>query len=352
MKTKFLALTALIALATSCSKSDEASAPNNFPADGVIRVATNVDALQTRAGWDDTDNPLNGNFSIWITPQGETTGSPYIYHEKQMNYTKNKAWTAYEWTDYDKATPLTMLWKNKTTPIDVVAFYLSDVYPEILDPTTTTPFTRYISANQNTSEAVAWNDLLYFKGTVDPALTTDKTDGAGKVTYALVGGKICIPFRHINAKLDLTVTLGTEFNITPGTATNPLAELKVNGTVTDFEFILATGEIKKSTDPNFKPLSIAAYHNAEGYVAGIGTTGNAVAKYECILIPQTVAANVFTVTFKIGDKEYTWTSPNAVTVEGGKQYTLALTAGKDIVTAGAFSATNWTDGGSSDKVTD
>lgn len=45
-------------------------------------------------------------------------------------------------------------------------------------------------------------------------------------------------------------------------------------------------------------------------------------------------------------------SSDVVSFESGKRYTLALTAGKDIVTAGAFTATNWDEVGSSDITTD
>lgn len=62
------------------------------------------------------------------------------------------------------------------------------------------------------------------------------------------------------------------------------------------------------------------------YTAG-SDAGNAVVSYECILIPQTVAANGFSVTFTLDEKSYTWTSADAVTLERGTAYNLELTVG-------------------------
>lgn len=302
-KTILLATAALFVLA-ACSNENEGLTPSSkFPADGVIRVATHVNALQTRAGWDDVLNPLNQDFNIWITPQGESTGSPYIYQRKKMNYSKNSAWTAYEWKDAGNAEPLTLLWKNSETPIDVVALYFQSDSSGVIDLTSS--FKNQIGADQSSLSNVAKYDYLYFKGTVDPALQANESGADGKVTkYALMDGKIQIPFHHINAKLDLTLTLGTEFNITPGTVTNPLEELNVNGTVGHFEWDFSTGVITKYTDFGEISSPITPYHNAAEYAAGNGTTVSAVAKYECILVPQDVAAKGFTVSFKIGGKEY------------------------------------------------
>ena len=43
----------------------------------------------------------------------------------------------------------------------------------------------------------------------------------------------------------------------------------------------------------------------------------------------------------IGDKSYTWRYANAVTLEGGKKYTLNLTLGKNELTLNTISVSNW-----------
>ncbi|MEG0900471.1 MAG: fimbrillin family protein, partial [Oscillospiraceae bacterium] len=155
----------------------------------------------------------------------------------------------------------------------------------------------------------------------------------------LVDGKLPITFKHLLSKVNISVTLGTELNTTPGTATNPISNLKVNGTKKSFRW-----SALNDTEFVFTGFPNAAITPFVGtYSAGSATT-NAVANYEVILVPQTVAANEFSVTFTINNKEYTWTSAAAVTLERGRLYTLALTAGKDIVTLGSLSAKAWTAG--------
>ena len=68
------------------------------------------------------------------------------------------------------------------------------------------------------------------------------------------------------------------------------------------------------------------------------------ATYEAILIPQTIAANNFVVEILIGDKTYEWKSTAEVELEEGKEYTLALTAGKDKVSGSRFTASTWGSG--------
>ena len=69
------------------------------------------------------------------------------------------------------------------------------------------------------------------------------------------------------------------------------------------------------------------------------------AKYECILVPQTIAANGFQVKIAIAGKTYTWKSLAEVNLASDTQYELTLTVGKDVVIVGGFSATPWTEGG-------
>ena len=88
------------------------------------------------------------------------------------------------------------------------------------------------------------------------------------------------------------------------------------------------------------------------YAAGEGKTKSAVAKYECILMPQTIASNGFTVKIVIGGKTYTWKSSGEVTLAPDTQYNLTLSVGKDVVIVGSFSAKPWTDGGSSNIETE
>ena len=94
---------------------------------------------------------------------------------------------------------------------------------------------------------------------------------------------------------------------------------------------------------HFDVLDITPWFNTDIYSAGEGDTTQAIANYECILIPQTVAADSFEVSFKIGDRNFSWMSPSAVTLAADTQYNLTLNVGKDVVTVGGFTATPWTE---------
>ena len=81
------------------------------------------------------------------------------------------------------------------------------------------------------------------------------------------------------------------------------------------------------------------------FTAGTAESKHSKAKYEAIVVPQTIAAGALTVSFKIGNRSFSWTNTQAYTLEQGKQYTLPLTVGNDGVTAGsrAFSVSSWED---------
>jgi len=158
-------------------------------------------------------------------------------------------------------------------------------------------------------------------------------------TELTTGGKMKVELKHRLAKLNLTVKLGTDFNLNGiGTTNNPITEVNVNGTNTKAAWTLITDEFSGlSEKKSVKPLQTS-------YTAGNADKQNAVAKYECILLPQTINANGFAVKIVIGGKLYTWKSGDKVTLTSNTQYNLTLTVGKDIVVIGSFTATPWIDG--------
>ena len=114
--------------------------------------------------------------------------------------------------------------------------------------------------------------------------------------------------------------------------------MNVNGTNTKAAWTLITDEFSGLSEmKSVKPLQTS-------YTAGNADKQNAVAKYECILLPQTINANGFAVKIVIGGKLYTWKSGDKVTLTSNTQYNLTLTVGKDIVVIGSFTATPWIDG--------
>ena len=192
--------------------------------------------------------------------------------------------------------------------------------------------------DQSNADSLNESDILVMKDhEVDPSSATDLTPQ----------GKMKVELKHRLAKLNLTVNLGTQLNINgSGTATNPITAVSVEGTNTQADWTLITDKLEGQSE--VKPIKLFE----AAYAAGEGKTKSAVAKYECILMPQAIASNGFTVKIVIGGKTYTWKSSNEVTLAPDTQYNLTLSVGKDVVIVGGFSATPWTDGGSSNIETE
>lgn len=316
-----LATTAL--LISACSQNEE-SAPesNSFPADNMIRVITNVNQPQTRAGMttDDLDN-----FHLRVVNESNENYSFFAMMKKESN-----AWVSYT---YDGASPLTMLWQNKTQKVKVTAVGYEGIQISPAMWNTTIPVS--VLEDQSNESNLKRSDILYMA----PKEVNPSTD--------LVNGKLSVNLNHRLSKLNVIVKLGTEFNKVPGTTTNPITSVRVIGSKNAPTWNLNTNELS-----NYGSV-IRVVPFATTYTAGAGDTQQAEAKYECILVPQTMAGqNSFLVEFVINGKTYTWFTTSGITLNGDTQYSLTLTVGKEVVTAGGFTATPWTDGGSQDIETE
>lgn len=326
MKTiKNLAMLAVAALtAASCSHDENLVAPaDHFPADGIIRVATDVTRLQTRAGMETAnlqafrlrvENPVNATYSYNALMKKESG----------------------EWVSYDNAgaDKLMMLWQNKTQKVNVAAVCIpSDITltDEHWKTDGATPVNIKVEADQSNADRLNQSDLL--------AMKNHEVDPANDLTPQ---GKMKVELKHRLAKLNLTVQLGTQFNLDNngnGTATNPITAVSVEGTKTEATWkLIEDAMTEQGSATPVKPLTGI-------YTPGQGETKSAVAKYECILVPQTIAANGFQVKIAIAGKTYTWKSLAEVNLKPDMQYELTLTVGKDVVIVGGFSATPWTEGG-------
>ena len=70
------------------------------------------------------------------------------------------------------------------------------------------------------------------------------------------------------------------------------------------------------------------------------------------MIPQTVAAGNFSISFKVDGTEYIWTATDDVNFVSGKKYDLHLFVGKDVVQGDAISAKPWGEETITEKETD
>ena len=321
---QFLGMTAFMAaMLTGCSNDSEL-AHSNFPADNIIRVTAGVNGAVTRAETPGTE--LESNFSLTVVNKATLKeGERYsIYSYGNKFFQKNGS----EWIC---STPL--LWQDADTKVDVAA-----LAPAIDDMTFNgiynymqkiQPLEYSISDNQETPSVK--NDLLYYYQSDLVPRTALNSDG-----------KLDIQFNHAFSMIDIIVTLGTEYS----NKNNPINKVIVGGSKLKATIDVANSEgygVAYPSESGNNPETDIITTPGEFTLA---TTDHSTAKFSCILIPQTIGANKFKVTLKTSSKTYVWTSPNAITLEPGHKYTLALTMGRDKLTAqkGNISAGSWTEG--------
>ena len=304
LRTLMIAATAGLML-TGCNKDDGAdTAISHFPEDGVIRVTTNVnEAVLTRAGLTSTNL---SNFWLKIVTGDGNVG--YNYFEK---ITKN---SSNEWESANS-----MLWKDATTITHMTAAVFGNhnfTDEEFAGVDLTLPADQ--SAENGSGIEAA--DLLVMRATtVNPASDLDN-------------GKVTITLSHALTKIDVTLTLGNEFAKSDLNKETDLTDFLVSSKGS-FYFYAMDGFVYASA--NNDDVKIKAYRNS------FTKADQSVANYECIVVPY--LQTKLTVSFKIGDKTYSWTSAEVQLVQGYK-YAIALTVGADVVTItpDGITASPWT----------
>lgn len=327
---KFFAISAMAtAMITSCSSEDELS-QSNYPSDNIIRVTAGVNNAKTRA--EGAGTPLEKPLSLTVVNKNEnaTLAKKYTYVNKVFTKDDNGAWNCSE----------TLLWQKDTQPVDIVAFApapngkFNGVYAE----GSTQPIqsiTYSVSDDQSTPSDN--NDLLYY-------YAKDFKPGEG-----LKDKKLNIQFNHAFCMIDIVVTLGTEFNKPSIPTTSPIVKVTLGGTkiaanvdVTNAASVVTASEEAAATDITTTKGSFTPAENADKKA---DPEKNAISRFSCIAIPQTVGANTFKVSLMTAGKLYEWTSAEPVVLKSGYRYTLKLSMGNDVVLlkGGSISATPWTE---------
>ena len=297
-KIQILAMAALAAIFAGCSNNDdEVMKPKESLKDTPINVNVLLTDIQTRAGYDNTNQPTLFYLSI------DQAGENYDYTNVVMKYDGSK-WVAYESAD-ESAVQKQMLWEGSTGNLTVTAATFS------LE--TSPSYSLSASADQSSDAKLKSSDhLCYYSNKVEPSASG-----------------ISISFDHIMSKLEIALKLRDEFE----GLTDPITSVMLSGTSLTATYAPANADKwsdYSTADEVINTCPLLAYDkNAR------------TATYEVILLPQTVAANTFCVTIFIGDKSYEWTSANAVTLASSNKYTLALTVGKDKVSGNSFTAAPW-----------
>ena len=297
-KIQILAMVALAAIFAGCSNNDdEVMKPKESLKDTPINVNVLLTDIQTRAGYDNTNQPTLFYLSI------DQAGESYDYTNVVMKYEEDK-WVAYESAD-ENAAKKQMLWEGSEGDVTVTAATFSLA--------TSPSYSLSASADQSSDAKLKSSDhLYYYSNEVEPSASG-----------------ISISFDHIMSKLEIALTLRDEFE----GLTDPITSVMLSGTSLTATYAPANADKwsdYSTADEVINTCPLLAYDkNAR------------TATYEVILLPQTVAANTFCVTIFIGDKSYEWTSANAVTLASSNKYTLALTVGKDKVSGNSFTAAPW-----------
>ena len=324
---KILAMAALaMVVFASCSSEDEL-AQNNYPMDNVVRIMTSVDGMNTRASYGNSTDKLK-SFGFCIK---NANSEKYTYDNVEI--TK-------EGSNWNPATQ--MLWQNSTTAVDILAYAPYQVTTEDASGKVKvfgkTDYAFSVQANQNNDEDYS-SDLIAYKKTGFKPESELNTNQA-----------VNVAFTHLLSQLNLTIELRDQFNQNNNTVTAGfVTDVKVNGTIISSKVDFSAASIWVQVDGT---QATAITPETTGFTPAENATGHAAFNYSTIVIPQTVAAGNFSISFKVDGTDYIWTATDAVTFESGKKHELLLLVGKDVVQGGTISATSWGNGGTGSLETD
>lgn len=301
---QFFAITALgAALFASCSNQEEL-ATGSYPSDNLIRVTAGVNNDMTRG--DEATTALTKNFSLTVV---NNTNDKYSYANEIFSLNSN-----HEWTCSNK-----LLWQNLTTPVEIVALYPAtdaSIFSGVYSKENKSYGTITYGVNSDQSTAAEADDLLLYHNT---NFVPEKD---------LQDGKLDIQFNHAFCRVDIEVTIGSEFNATNSLAENPIKGIRVEGTKIAADIDLA------SASPTITAKGDAAsiIPTPGDFTPAASATDQAVARYSCMVIPQAAYLNIVLHT---SDREYEWTGTQ-MALESGKQYTLKLNMTNKSTTARKF----------------
>ena len=314
---KILTMAALATAVASCS-NDEDLAQSNYPMDNVVRITTSVDGMNTRASYGNSTDKLK-SFGFCIK------------NANSEKYTYDNIKVTKEGNNWNPATQ--MLWQNSTTAVDILAYA---PYQETTEDANgkvkvfgKSDYAFSVQADQSDAEDYS-SDLIVYK-------QTGFTPGSELNTSKAVD----VAFTHLLSQLNLTIELRDQFNqdekkpVTEATVT----DVKVNGTIISSKVDFSASPISVQVDDTQEATAITP-ETTEFKAAG-KTTDHAAFNYSAIVIPQTVTAGNFSISFKVDGTDYIWTSTSDVNFVSGNKHQLSLLVGKDVVQVKGITATPW-----------
>lgn len=301
---QFFAITALgAALFASCSNQEEL-ATGSYPSNNLIRVTAGVNNDMTRG--DEAATALTKDFSLTVV---NNTNDKYSYANEIFSLNGGT-----EWTCTNK-----LLWQNLSTSVKIVALYPAadaNTFSGVYSKENKSYGTITYGVNSDQSTAADADDLLLYHN----ANFVPEKD--------LQDGKLDIEFNHAFCRVDIEVTIGSEFNATNGLAENPIQGIRVEGTKIAADINLASA----SPTITAKGDATSIIPTQGNFTPAASSAAKAVARYSCMVIPQTADLNIVLHT---SDKEYEWTG-SQMELKSGKQYTLQLNMTNKSTTARKF----------------
>ena len=308
----------VMAVFASCSNEDELS-QSNYPADNVVRIMASMDGMDTRASYGSSTAKLS-SFGFCINNANSTT---YTYDNVKVTKDGDNNWNPAS----------QMLWQNSTAAVDILAYA---PYQESTEDASgkvkifgKKDYAFSVQTNQNTADDYS-SDLIVYKQTGFTPGTELNTSKAVEVS-----------FTHLLSQLNLTIELRDQFNQNEN---NPVTkefvtDVKVNGTIISSKVDFSASPISVQVDDTQEATAITP-ETTEFKAAG-KTTDHAAFNYSAIVIPQTVTAGNFSISFKVNGTDYIWTSTSDVKFVSGKKHQLSLLVGKDVVQVKGITATPW-----------
>ncbi len=295
MKTDIFMLFAASALVLfSCAK-EKIPAPEQ---DAPMRFAVTVEG-DTKASMTSADL---GQFYLKVTgPNNAFSYFESITKDAQGNWTASRP----------------ILWKDEESSITYAAASYGALGADYFNiPVTNDLFTSGATmgllTDQSTQAKLNAADLLTMKETTLAFADTD--DGIVPVTL-----------KHGLAKVNFQLTLAAEYKDNGiGLEENPISGVILHGVSTSFNFKPLTGGVIPQNAPIGAVVPFASTYDNTA----------ALATFEAILVPETLAAGALTLYFTVAGKDFTWTNSMPLTFEQGGEYTIPVSIDYNTVPSG------------------
>lgn len=287
MKTDIFMLFAASALALfSCSK-EKSPAPE---LDAPMRFAVTVEG-STKASMTIADLT---QFYLQVTgPNNAFSYFESITKDAQGNWTASRP----------------ILWKDEESAITYAAASYGALGPDYFNiPVTNDLFTNGATmgllTDQSTQARLNAADLLTMASTDLTFAASDK-------------GIVPITLKHGLAKVNFQLTLAAEYKDNGiGLEENPISGVILHGVSTSFSFKPLTGGVS---------IPLGAPIGAVVPFASTYDNTAALATFEAILVPETLAAGALTLYFSVNGKDFQWTNSEALVLAQGGEYTVPVT---------------------------